>query len=139
MTESNRKKRTKRMSQIVEVKLPDIGDFDKVDVIEIQVAPGVRVEQESPLITLESDKATMEIPSPHAGTVRDLAVKVGQQISQGELILTLELDEAAAAASDAADPPAHTPADSVNTAPPPAPASPPSEGDIQAEGQGRGE
>ena len=78
------------MSNVIEVKLPDIGDFEKVDVIEVLVRPGDRVEKETPLITLESDKATMEIPSPDAGTVGKVTVKVGDKVSQGDLILHLE-------------------------------------------------
>jgi dihydrolipoamide dehydrogenase len=81
------------MSNSVEVTLPDIGDFKEVDVIEILVAPGDRIEAEDSLITLESDKATMEIPSPYAGTVQALAVKVGDKISKSGAILTLELAE----------------------------------------------
>jgi pyruvate/2-oxoglutarate dehydrogenase complex dihydrolipoamide acyltransferase (E2) component len=65
------------MSNTVEVTLPDIGDFKEVDVIEVLVAPGDQVEAEDSLITLESDKATMEIPSPYAGTVQAMAVQVG--------------------------------------------------------------
>ncbi|MCU7904269.1 MAG: dihydrolipoyl dehydrogenase [Candidatus Thiodiazotropha sp. (ex Epidulcina cf. delphinae)] len=85
------------MSGIVEVTLPDIGDFEQVDIIEILVAPGDRVEAEDSIITLESDKATMDIPSPHAGTVKALLVKVGDAISMGGGILKLELDSGAAA------------------------------------------
>ncbi|MBK1732384.1 dihydrolipoyl dehydrogenase [Thiococcus pfennigii] len=88
------------MTQTIEVKLPDIGDFKDVSVIELLVAPGDRIEAETSLITLESDKATMEIPSPHAGTVKALAVKVGDRISAGDPILTLEADEAARGAGD---------------------------------------
>jgi pyruvate dehydrogenase E2 component (dihydrolipoamide acetyltransferase) len=74
-----------------EVRLPDIGDFSEVDVIEVLVAPGDRVEEEQSLITLESDKATMEIPSPHAGTVKALKVDKGDKVSEGDVILTMEL------------------------------------------------
>ncbi|MSQ19305.1 MAG: dihydrolipoyl dehydrogenase [Betaproteobacteria bacterium] len=73
----------------VEVKVPDIGDFKSVDVIEILVKSGDRVEKEQSLITLESDKATMEIPSPAAGVVGDIKVKVGDQIAEGAVILML--------------------------------------------------
>jgi dihydrolipoamide dehydrogenase len=83
------------MSKIVEVTLPDIGDFEQVDIIEILVAVGDRVEAEDSIITLESDKATMDIPSPHAGVVKALLVKAGEKISQGAPILTLELVQAA--------------------------------------------
>lgn len=78
------------MSELVEVKLPDIGDFADVEVIEILVQPGDTVEPEQGLISLESDKASMEIPSPAAGVVRDIQVKMGDLISEGSLILTLE-------------------------------------------------
>src|SRR5262245_29819397 len=76
--------------------VPDIGDFKDVEVIEVLVKPGDSVSKEQSLISLESDKATMEIPSPEAGVVRELKVKVGDKVSQGALIL--ELDGAAAAA-----------------------------------------
>jgi dihydrolipoamide dehydrogenase len=80
------------MSGIVEVTLPDIGDFEQVDIIEILVSPGDRVEAEDSIITLESDKATMDIPSPYNGTVKELLIKVGDKISMGGAILKLELD-----------------------------------------------
>ena len=89
------------MSQ--EVRVPDIGEFENVEVIEVLVSPGQQVEPEQSLITLESEKATMEIPSPGAGVVGELAVQVGSTVSQGDLILTL--DGADAAASPAADAP----------------------------------
>ncbi len=79
------------MAQIVEVTLPDIGDFDQVDIIEVLVKPGDQVEAEDSIITLESDKATMEIPSPHSGIVKEVYVKEGDKISQGGRILSLEL------------------------------------------------
>ena len=79
------------MSGIIEVKVPDIGDFDAVEVIEVLVQAGDTVEVEQALITLESDKASMEIPSAHAGTVQDVFVKVGGNISQGANILTLSV------------------------------------------------
>jgi dihydrolipoamide dehydrogenase len=85
------------MSGIVEVILPDIGDFEHVDIIEILVSPGDRVEAEDSIITLESDKATMDIPSPYRGTVKKLLVQVGDKISMGGAILMLELDEDAKA------------------------------------------
>ena len=79
------------MSKIVEVTLPDIGDFEQVDIIEILVSVGDKIEPEDAIITLESDKATMDIPSPHAGVVKELLVKTGDKISQGGPILKLEL------------------------------------------------
>jgi dihydrolipoamide dehydrogenase len=81
------------MSKTIEVTLPDIGDFDQVDIIEVLVAPGDKVEAEDSIITLESDKATMEIPSPHTGTVKQVLVKVGDRISRGGKILELDLAE----------------------------------------------
>ena len=80
-------------SQVVEVKVPDIGDFKDVEVIEVLVKPGDRVAKEQSLISLESDKATMEIPSPEAGVVRELAIKLGDKVSEGSLILRLEAGE----------------------------------------------
>jgi dihydrolipoamide dehydrogenase len=86
----------------VEVRVPDIGDFADVPVIEILVAPGDSIAPEDPLVTLESDKATMDVPSPVSGTVESVAVAVGDKLSQGSLVLTVA-DEAAAQA------PAETP------------------------------
>jgi dihydrolipoamide dehydrogenase len=74
----------------VEVKVPDIGDFKEVEVIEVLVKPGDSVSKEQSLVTLESDKATMEIPSPGAGTVKSIGLKVGDKVSKGSLILLLE-------------------------------------------------
>jgi dihydrolipoamide dehydrogenase len=74
----------------VEVKVPDIGDFKEVEVIEVLVKPGDTVSKEQSLVTLESDKATMEIPSPGDGTVREIKLKVGDKVSKGSLILLLE-------------------------------------------------
>ncbi len=79
------------MSDVIEVKVPDIGDFDEVDVIEILVQAGDTIVSEQALITLESDKASMEIPSTHAGTVQDVFVKVGDAVSQGTNILALSV------------------------------------------------
>nr|WP_207168537.1 dihydrolipoyllysine-residue acetyltransferase [Thiocystis violacea] len=84
----------------VSVVLPDVGDFTDIPVVEILVAPGERVEVEQSLLTLESDKATMEIPSPHAGVVEELAVKVGDTLNPGDLILTLSVDAAPESGSE---------------------------------------
>ncbi len=78
------------MSQVV---VPDIGDFKEVEVIEVLVKPGDAVSKEQSLITLESDKATMEIPSPAAGVVKELKVKMGDKVSQGTPILELDAEE----------------------------------------------
>jgi dihydrolipoamide dehydrogenase len=82
------------MTQKIEVKVPDIGDFKEVEVIEVIVKPGDHVAAEASLITVESDKATMEIPSPAAGVVREVRVKVGTKVSEGSPILVLEASEA---------------------------------------------
>ena len=92
--------------ETIEVKVPDIGDFSDVPVITVMVAPGDTVAAEDPLIELESDKATMEVPAPAAGTVADVAVKVGDQVSEGTLILTLSTGQAAQPAAAPAAPPA---------------------------------
>ena len=103
------------MAGSIEVKVPDIGDLKEVGVIEVLVAPGDRVEKEGSLITVESDKATMEIPSPVAGVVKELKIKVGDKVAKGSLILIL--DEAAGSAPVA---PAQSAAAAVSTTPAPA-------------------
>ena len=80
------------MGDVRQVLVPDIGDFKDVPVIELQVKPGDWVEAEAALITLESDKASMEVPSPYAGVVKSVAIKIGDRVSQGTPILSLELD-----------------------------------------------
>jgi len=79
------------MSKIVNVEVPDIGDFNDVDIIEVLVGTGDIIAEEDPLITLESDKATIEIPSPASGTVKEVLVKTNDKVSQGSLILKLEV------------------------------------------------
>jgi len=93
-----------------EVTVPDIGDFDEVPVIEILVSVGDTVSPEDPLVTLESDKATMDVPAPRAGVVREISVRIGDRVSQGTRLLTLEDGNGAAPASAAATPPATEPA-----------------------------
>jgi dihydrolipoamide dehydrogenase len=88
------------MAQLTEIKVPDIGDFKDVAVIEVLVKPGDTIEKETSLITLETDKATIEVPSPEAGVVKELKVKVGDKVSEGSLILMLE----AASSPEAAEP-----------------------------------
>ena len=92
----------------MDVLVPDIGDFKDIPVIEVLVKPGDRVEADAPLVTLESDKATMEVPAPKAGTVREVKVKVGDKVSQGTVVCTLE--EAAAAPAEKAAAPEKAPA-----------------------------
>src|SRR6266516_3755104 len=89
------------MSETRQVLVPYIGDFKDVPIIEIQVKPGDRITAEAPLITLESDKASMEVPSPSAGVVKAIAVQLGDRVSQGVPILTLELDGSGGAAQAA--------------------------------------
>ena len=93
------------MADLVEVKVPDIGDFADVPVIEVLVSPGDEVAAEDPLVTLESDKATMDIPAPRAGTVAELKVAVGDTVSEGSLILLLAPAAADGPGPDAAPPP----------------------------------
>ena len=104
------------MGEIRQVTVPDIGDFHDVPIIDVTVKPGDRVKAEEPLITLESDKASMEVPSPSAGLVKSVLVKIGDKVSQGTPILSLEVDGTGAAAEPIK--PAVTP--------PPAPTSAPS-------------
>lgn len=106
------------MSDVIEVKVPDIGDFSEVEIIELLVAAGDTVKAEQSLITVESDKASMEIPSSAAGVVKALKVKVGDKVSEGSVILELE------AAAAAAEPPAAA-KPAAAAAPAPAPASAP--------------
>src|SRR5947199_10142303 len=103
----------------IEVKVPDIGDFKDVPVIEVFVKPGDTVKAEDSLVTLESDKATMDVPAPAAGTVKELKVKVGDKVSEGSVILTLETT-AAPAAGGAAGAKTETPAAAPPAAPAPA-------------------
>ncbi len=88
---------------LIEVKVPDIGDFKEIPIIEILVKPGDTVNAEDPLIALESDKATMEVPAPQSGVVKEIKVKVGDKVSQGTLVLMLD---AAAPSTGSAPPPA---------------------------------
>jgi dihydrolipoamide dehydrogenase len=107
----------------IEVRVPDIGDFKGVEIIELRVAAGDAIKAEEPLITLESDKASMEVPSPAAGTVAELKVKLGDRVSEGDTILLLRTAEAKAPSA-------------AITAPPPAPAARPpiaAQGDLHAE------
>ena len=78
------------MANVKEVLVPDIGDFKDIPVIEVLVKPGDHVKEEDSLITLESDKATMEVPAPFDGVIKDLRVSVGDGVSEGTIILSLE-------------------------------------------------
>jgi pyruvate dehydrogenase E2 component (dihydrolipoamide acetyltransferase) len=89
------------MSQAIEIKVPDIGDYKDVPVIEIHVKPGDHVEKEQTLVTLESDKATMDVPSSEAGIVKEVRVNVGDNISEGTIVVLLELTSTAQAPAEA--------------------------------------
>src|ERR1700710_879145 len=108
----------------IEVKVPNIGDFKEVEVIELMVKPGDTIKVDQSLVTVESDKASMEIPSSHAGVVKELKMKVGDKVAEGSLVLTLETPGAAAPAQApaAAAAPAPAPAAAPAAAPAPAPA-----------------
>lgn len=87
------------MTDPKEIGLPDIGDFESVDVIEILVAPGDEIKAEDPLITLESDKATMDVPAPFGGIIREVTVKVGDKVAQGAVIALVDAESGTAAAT----------------------------------------
>jgi dihydrolipoamide dehydrogenase len=110
----------------IDIKVPDIGDFKEVEVIEVLVKAGDRIEKEQSLITVESDKASMEIPSSAAGTVKEMKLKVGDKVAEGSLVLTLESEGAAASAPAPAAAPAAaaapSPAAAAASAPAPTPA-----------------
>ncbi|HAF43388.1 MAG TPA: dihydrolipoyl dehydrogenase [Gallionellaceae bacterium] len=120
------------MSQTIEIKVPDIGGFKGVAVIEIAVKAGDKVEKEQALISLETDKATMEVPSPVAGVVKEMKVKVGDKISEGSVILLLESSAAAPAPVKVAPAPqAAAPAAATQVVP--TPAAKVAQGDFHAE------
>ncbi|MFZ1994464.1 MAG: dihydrolipoyl dehydrogenase [Solirubrobacteraceae bacterium] len=122
------------MSPVSEVRVPDIGDFDDVPVIEILVSVGDEVAVEDPLVTLESDKATMDVPAPFAGVVAELAVSVGDRVSEGSVLLKLDgaasADGASADSGNGASKESDTEA-AVTSQPPPPPSSSDGERDFQ--------
>ena len=77
------------------ISVPDIGDFKDVEVIEILVKPGDQIKKNDPIVTIESDKSSVEIPSPSSGQIKDLKVKVGDKVSEGSLLATIENGQAA--------------------------------------------
>ncbi len=91
----------------IEVKVPDIGDFKDIPVIEVLVKAGDAVKAEDALVTLESDKATMDVPAPSAGVVKDVKVRVGDKVSEGSVILVLDAASAAAPAASGTTPRGH--------------------------------
>ncbi|MGO4413396.1 pyruvate dehydrogenase E2 component (dihydrolipoamide acetyltransferase) [Cupriavidus sp. OV038] len=113
------------MSQAIEIKVPDIGDYDAVPVIEVHVKPGDTINAEDALVTLESDKATMDVPSPQAGTVKEVRIKVGDNVAEGSVLVMLEPAGAGAAAPAPAPAAAPAPAPAAAPAPAPAPAAAP--------------
>ena len=118
---------------LMEIKVPDIGDFKEVEVIELLVKPGDTVKPEQSLITVESDKASMEIPSSHAGVVKELKVKLGDKVAEGSLILMLEASDAAVSAAPAAAPAVAPAAAPAAPAPTPAPAASAFSGSVDIE------
>ncbi len=120
------------MADVKDILVPDIGDFEGVEVIEIMVSAGDTISVEDPLVSLESDKAAMEIPSPQAGTIKEVKVSIGDTVSQGDLLVTMEVSATEAAAAEEAkveapEAPAAEPekpaAATPSAAPSPAPAS----------------
>ena len=97
------------MAELKEARVPDIGGHSDVPVIELLVKPGDTVARDQGLVTLESDKATMEVPSPFAGVVKELKLKLGDNVSEGALVAIIEAAEAAAAKPAAAEPPKPAP------------------------------
>ena len=98
------------MSQLIEIKVPDIGDYKDIPVIEVHIKPGDTIEKEQSLVTLESDKATMDVPSSHSGIVKEVKVKVGDSISEGSVVLLLEGAEAVNTVAPQAPAPVKAPA-----------------------------
>jgi pyruvate dehydrogenase E2 component (dihydrolipoamide acetyltransferase) len=105
------------MSQFIEIKVPDIGDYKDVPVIEVHIKPGDTIEKEQSLVTLESDKATMDVPSSHSGIVKEVKVKVGDSISEGSVVLLLEGSEAVSTPAPQAPTPVKTQAPTPTPAP----------------------
>ncbi|MEK7712262.1 MAG: 2-oxo acid dehydrogenase subunit E2, partial [Pseudomonadota bacterium] len=108
------------MPQTIEVKIPDIGDFKEVAVIEVLVKPGDVIKAEDSMVTLESDKASMDVPAPSAGTVKAVKVKVGDMVAEGTVVLTLEVSDEKAAPASKPAPAAKAAAPAVAAAPEPA-------------------
>ena len=109
------------MSQLIEIKVPDIGDYKDVPVIEVHIKPGDTIEKEQSLVTLESDKATMDVPSSHSGVVKEVKVKVGDSISEGSVVLLLEGSEAPINTAANTPAPTQPPAPVKTQAPAPTP------------------
>ena len=108
------------MPQLIEVKIPDIGDFKEVAVIEVLVKPGDVIQAEDSIVTLESEKASMDVPAPSAGTVKAVKVKVGDMVAEGTVVLTLEASDEKAEPASKPTPTAKPAAPAVAAAPEPA-------------------
>jgi dihydrolipoamide dehydrogenase len=124
------------MSNLIEVLVPDIGNFDSVDVIEVHIKAGDTIAKEDSLITVESDKASMDIPSSHAGTVKEVKIKVGDKVAKGSLLLLLEAEATASASAPAqSEAPAKAEAKPESSAPvaAPTPAAPTGNNDISTQ------
>ena len=127
------------MTQVIEIRIPDIGDFKDVPVIEVLVAPGDTVAKETSLITLETDKASIEVPSPQAGVIKEIKVKVGDKVSEGSVALTLALAEQSAdstglkTTTEASEKIAAAPVVTPTPTTAPTPSQPVSPGDIHAD------
>ena len=121
------------MSKLIEVKVPAIGDFKNIPIIEVLVKPGDTVKPEDSLVTLESDKATLDVPAPVSGVVRELKAKVGDKVSEGSLILMLETADAATAPAASAPTPAAVATPATPATPAPAAAAPSASANIKAD------
>ena len=127
------------MARVQEVKVPDIGDFKDVEIVEVIAKPGDEVQPEDPLITLESDKASMEVPAPFAGKVKEVKVKAGDRVSEGDLILLMEAGEV----TSPVQPPSPEGVQESDAhpiaAPRPEAAAPPAAAPAKADGEAKGE
>jgi len=109
------------MTAVKDVLVPDIGDFKDVEIIEVNISPGQQVNEEDPLITLESDKASMEVPAPFSGTVQEVKVAVGDKVSEGSLVCTVEAGEASVPEPPSPEGEQETDVEPCRAAPQPAP------------------
>jgi pyruvate dehydrogenase E2 component (dihydrolipoyllysine-residue acetyltransferase) len=113
------------VAEIKQVTVPDIGDYKDVDIIEVMVKAGDTIKAEDNLVTLETDKAAMEVPSPYAGVIKEMKVKVGDKVSQGSLILTMECADSSAPSQGVAQPPLKSADESAHSKPQAAPVAAP--------------
>ena len=97
------------MSSLIEIKVPDVGNVPEIDIVEVLVQPGDRVELEQTLAVMETDKATMDLPSSAAGVIKAIHIKAGDKVAEGSLIATVEVSEAAGPAAEVVSAPALSP------------------------------